>query len=158
MPDDPRERVLLVGVDRAGVQAGRVEAVVAGGRHMLEDGQLRHAADDQADVAPGLAFVQPVEVVAGRHAGLAARTPVEVDLERELLPGTRRLGRHQGRVVPALERLVGVLVELREPLDGTQVALLAQEGADQTGIGLERPERPLRFQQRRRTSRSIESS
>ena len=79
----------------------------------------------QADVAPRLAFVQPVQGVAGRHAGLAARTSVEVNLERKLLPRARRLGRHQGRVVPALERLVGVRVELREPLDGTQVALLA---------------------------------
>ena len=37
--DDPGERVLLVGVDRAGVQAGRVEAVVARRRHVLEHRQ-----------------------------------------------------------------------------------------------------------------------
>ena len=95
----------------------------------------------KADVTPRLAFVQPVQVMAGRHAGLAARTPVEVNLERELLPRTRWPCGHQGGVVPPLQRLVGVLVELREPFDRTQVALLIQERTDQTGIGLEGPER-----------------
>ncbi len=93
VPDNSRERVLFVGVDRAGVEAGRIEAMMARGCHMLEDRQLRPAADNEADVAPGLALVQPVEIVAGRHAGLAAGTPVEIDLERELLPGAWRPGR-----------------------------------------------------------------
>ena len=69
--------------------------------------------------------------MAGRHARLAARAAVEVHLEGELLAGAGRARRQQGRVVPALKRLVRVLVELREPLDGAQVALLGQERADQ---------------------------
>ena len=85
--DDPGDRVLLVGVDRAAVEAGRVEAVVAGRGHVLEHRQRRRPADEQADVAPGLAVVQPVQRVAGRHARLAARAAVEVDLEGELLAG-----------------------------------------------------------------------
>ena len=37
--DDPGDRVLLVGVDRAGVQAGRVEAVMARRGHVLQHRQ-----------------------------------------------------------------------------------------------------------------------
>ena len=86
--DDPGDRVLLVGVDRAGVQAGRVEAVVAGRRDVLDDtAACAVAADEQADVAPDLVLVQPVQRVAGRHARLAARAAVEVDLEGVLLAG-----------------------------------------------------------------------
>ncbi len=39
VPDDPRDRVLLVGIHRAGRQAGRVEAVVTRRRHVLEHRQ-----------------------------------------------------------------------------------------------------------------------
>ena len=85
VPDDPGDRVLLVGVHRAGRQAGRVEAVVAGGRHVLEHRQAGTPPDEQADVAPGFALVEPVERMAGRHARLAARAAVEIDLEGVLL-------------------------------------------------------------------------
>src|SRR5690606_6015034 len=42
---------------------------------------------EYADGAPGFVVIQPVEVVTGGDAGLAARAAVEVDLEGVLLAG-----------------------------------------------------------------------
>ncbi len=41
MADNSGVRVFLVGVNRTGVEARRVQAVVACGRHVLENGQAR---------------------------------------------------------------------------------------------------------------------
>ena len=45
----PGDRVLLVGLHRAAVHAGRVQAVVAGGRHVLLHRRRAAAAEEQAD-------------------------------------------------------------------------------------------------------------
>jgi len=60
VPNDPRARVFFVRPNRAASQTGRFEAVVAGGCDMLKDGQIRRAAEQQPDIAPGLIFIQPV--------------------------------------------------------------------------------------------------
>src|SRR5262249_7093852 len=101
--DDPRDRVLLVSIDRAGAQARRVEAVVARRGDVLEDRQPPIAAHEQAHVAPALLVIQAVQRMTGRHARLAARTSIEVYLERELLARPRRPGRHQRAIEAALE-------------------------------------------------------
>ena len=69
---------LFVGSDGAAVHALGVEAVVAGGG----DGLLETVASfEEADVAPGFVFIEPVESVAGHDAGFAAGAFVELDLE-----------------------------------------------------------------------------
>ena len=87
MLDDPRDRVLLVGIDRASIQASRVEAVVARRGYVLEDRQPRSASDYQPDVAPGLPLVEAVQRVASGDARLASRAAVEIDLEGNCCPG-----------------------------------------------------------------------
>ena len=132
--DDPRDRVLLVGIDRAGVQAGRVEAVVAGRRDVLEDRQARRR---RRRSGRRRARLRPRP---GRSAhGRPPRTPCSPSSgrgrpRRRTAARARGAGRQQGRVVSALERLGCVLVELREPLDGGQVALLVQQGVDQRPV------------------------
>ena len=114
---------------------------MACGRHVLKHGQFRHAADHQADVTPRLALVQPVEVMAGRHARLAARAAVEVNLEGELLPGPQAAGRASGRNSTGLEaarerpswNCANRSTALKSPCS-------LQQRANETGIGLEGPE------------------
>jgi hypothetical protein len=93
---------------------------------MLEHRQSGRPADQEANVTPGLAIVQPIQGVAGRNARLTARAPVEVDLEGKLLARPRWACREQSGIISALKRLDRVLVELREPLDGAQVALFSE--------------------------------
>ena len=69
----PVDGILFVGLDRTAVHARRVEAVVAGGGDRLLHRRVARAAVQQADAAPGLVVVQPVQAVAGRDARLAAR-------------------------------------------------------------------------------------
>ena len=90
MPDNSRSRVFLISVDRTDIRARRVEAMMARGCHMLKNGKLRRAAKHEVHVARRLAFVQAVQVVAGRDACLASGTTVEVDLKRKLLTRTWR--------------------------------------------------------------------
>ena len=40
MPYDSGNRIFLVGINRASVEAGRLDAMVAGGRHVLQHGKL----------------------------------------------------------------------------------------------------------------------
>ena len=116
--DDARDRVLLVGLHRAGVHAGRVEAVVAGGRHVLDDRQAPAAAVQQADVAPRLFVLEAVEPVTGCDARLAPRAGVQIHVEGVLLAGGRRRRRHERRVASGQGRscIVGPrgVVRLRE--------------------------------------------
>jgi hypothetical protein len=83
--DDAGHRMFLVGADRAARQTRGREAVVACGAHRLLERRRRAAAVQHADRAPGLAVVEPVEVVARRHARLAACAAIEIDLEGVLL-------------------------------------------------------------------------
>jgi hypothetical protein len=126
--DDPVEGVLLVGVGGAAVQAGRVGAVVAGRGHRLLERLHGGAALQQADGAVGLAVVQPVHVVAGGDAGLAAGAGVEVDVEGVLLAG-KRLGERDA-VLPYPP--IGDLAE-REAFDGGQVRLLGEVALERRG-------------------------
>ena len=115
--DDAGDRILLVGVDRAAVEAGRVDAVVArGGDGLLHGsaGACRRSAsgrppvvtgaDEQPDRPPRLAVVEAVEAVAGGDARLAAGAGVEVDLERVLLARARAHQREEVAVGPGRGR------------------------------------------------------
>src|SRR5207237_4816955 len=77
--DDARHRILLVGVDGAPLQAGRVDAVVAGG----SDDLTRLA--EHRDRSPRLAVIKAVQAVTGGDACLAARPAVEVEGKGVLL-------------------------------------------------------------------------
>jgi hypothetical protein len=79
--DDAGVRILLVGQHRAAFEASGLEAVVTSAGDVLNHRKRDGPADEQPDVAPRLIFVQPVEIVACRHARLAARARVEIDLE-----------------------------------------------------------------------------
>src|SRR4029453_6895222 len=105
----------------ATVHARRLDAVVAGGGDVLDDRQGGGAADQQADVAPSLFLVEPVETMAGRHARLAATARIEVHLEGVLLTGAGRGARDQVAVYAGGARPRAVpprLVDAGEPLDG----------------------------------------
>ena len=132
--DDAGDRILLVGLDRAAVQAGRVDAVVAGGGHRLLHGRVARAAVQQADAAPGLVVVEAVQAVAGGDARLAAGAGVEVDLEaRTAGPApAARAGSGLGSSRPG--RRVAGLVALGEALDGGQIPLFQQQLADQKAL------------------------
>ena len=132
MPDDAGHRVLLVRLHRARVHAGRIEAVVAGGRDVLDDGQTPAPAVQQADVAPRLVLLQAVQRMARRDARLAAGAGVEVDFEGVLLAGGGRRRGHEGRVAPAGGRPLRVrrVVGAREAVGGGQL-LFPQVAVDE---------------------------
>ena len=134
MLDDPGDRVFLVGVDRAGVQAGRVEAVVARRRHVLEHRQRwpsrRRAGRPRARTRRRRA--RSSEWQAATHA-LQPEQRSRSTSKASCWPGPGGLAGSKCRVVPALKRLDRVLVKLRESLDGAQVALLGQERVDRAG-------------------------
>ena len=123
---DPRDRVLLVGIHGTGVQAGRVETVVAGRRDVLDDRKTPAPAVQQAHVAPGLLLLEAVQRVAGGDARLAARAGVEVHVEGVLLAGGRRRGRQEGRIALREGRAAGAggVVRPRETLRGGDLLLL----------------------------------
>ena len=124
--DDTGDRVLLVGLHRTRVHAGGVEAVVAGGRDVLDDRETPAPAVQQPDVAPRLFLLETVQGVAGRHARLAAGTGVEIDVEGVLLAGSRRGRRHQRRIALGQRRTAGVrgIVRLCEARHGGDLLLL----------------------------------
>ena len=129
----PVDGILLVGLHRAAVHAGRVEAVVAGGGHRLLHGRLARAAVQEADAAPGLVVVEAVQAVAGGDAGLAPRAGVEVDAEAVLLAGGRPRERDQ-RLVAAGGRRVARLVALGEAFDRGQIPLFQQQLTHQKAL------------------------
>ena len=131
--DDAGRGILLVGLHRAAVHAGRVEAVMAGGRDRLLHGRLARTAVQEADAAPGLVVVEAVQAVAGGDAGLAPRAGVEVDAEAVLLAGGRPRERDQ-RLVAAGGRRVARLVALGEAFDRGQIPLFQQQLAHQKAL------------------------
>jgi hypothetical protein len=66
--------------------------MVASRGDVLHDGQHAGAAQEQAHVAPSLALVEPVQVVACRDARFTTRAAVEIDFKGILLSGRRRRG------------------------------------------------------------------
>ena len=99
VPDNPGDRVLLIGIDRAGDLAGRFQAMVTGTRDMLHHRLLGRTPDQQPHFSPCLGFAQRILRMTGGHAGLAARTTVQIHLETKLLPLARWRRRKQHRVV-----------------------------------------------------------
>ena len=114
--DDAGDRVLLVGLHRTRVHAGGIQAVVAGRRDVLDDGQAPAPAVEQPDVAPRFLLLEAVQGMAGRDARLAARAGIQIHVEGVLLAGGRRRRRHQRRVAPGQGRTACVrgVVRLRE--------------------------------------------
>ena len=137
--DDAGVGILLVGIGRAAVEAGGLEAVVAGVGHGLHRGRADVVgAVQRADPSPALTVVEAVEAVAGGDAGLAAGARVEVDVEGVLLAGRRR--GHRESVAPAPRAGVDQLVGLAggEPLDRGELLLGAQvlvDRGDHVGRG-----------------------
>ncbi len=63
--------------------------MMAGTRHMLNHRKFRGAAAQQANGTTGFVLLQPVEIVAGDHAGFATRAGVEIDFKGVLLARPR---------------------------------------------------------------------
>ena len=123
--DDARDGVLLVGLHRTRVHAGRVQAVVTCRGDMLDDRQAPASTVQEAHVAPRLLLLETVQRVTRGDARLAAGAGVEVHVEGVLLAGGRRGRRHQRRVAPGQGRTAGVrgVVRLREARHGGDLLL-----------------------------------
>jgi hypothetical protein len=132
MFDDARSAVLDVRLRRAASHARRFGAMMACRGHMLDDRIFAGSPLQQSDRAPGLVFIQPVLVVAGGHAGLAAGALVQIHFKGVLLPGSLANTRLPGRdhlAVSFLRRIQRMaLVQLREFLDGGDPILLPDAG------------------------------
>src|SRR5256885_994304 len=129
MPHDARERVLVVSQNGTAVQAGRIEAVMAGrgdvllsgywgmGAWSVERGSVgafvvrstlhaprsdapRVRGNQQANVAPRFIIIQPVQGMTRAHARLAAGAFVEVNQEGVLLAGARFGQRNEVAIKP----------------------------------------------------------
>ena len=85
MPDDSRDRIFFVSIDRAGLHAPRVEAVMTGSGDVLINRVLVGSPREQPDIAPGFIVIQTIQRVTGRHTGFTARTAIQVHAERILL-------------------------------------------------------------------------
>ena len=95
MLDNARQRIFFVGIDRASNQAGRLQTVMTGRRHMLQHRQRTSAADQQADVAPGFGFIQSIQRMTSRHTRFATGAAVQIDFKGVLLARLRRRCRQQ---------------------------------------------------------------
>ena len=131
MHDDARLGVLLVRIDRTRGQARRLDAMVAGGGHVLQHRQRARTADQQTHVAPGFARIQSVQRVAARHASLATAAAIEIHFESVLLPRTR-WRRRQERTIELLGcRGLRHVVVPRKALDRRKILLLGKQRVDQ---------------------------
>ena len=135
VPHDAGHRILFIRVDRAGTHAARFEAVMAGRRDVLHHRFRRRAANKKSNIAPGLLLIEPVQSVAGGHTGFASRTPIEVHVERVLLPGLRSRRRDERRIVLRLIRQRTALVYRRELLNRGHLLLLIQQPVEE-GLGV----------------------
>ena len=131
MAHDTGFLVLIVGVRRAAIHAGGIDAVMARGGDGLLHRLDGRAAKNHADIAPRLAFIKAVETVTRGDARLAARAFVEVHDERILLAALRFGERDQVAVKLRLHRNRGARVLLRKSLDGGERLLLGQQVVDQ---------------------------
>ena len=134
--DDPGSRIFVVGQDRASIQAGRIDAVMAGRGDVLQGlGALR--VDKEADSSPGLLRFEAVEGVTRRDARLATGAEIEIDFEGVLLV---RTGRGCWETFPVDAGQVGLRVRPGVPtaeiLDRRESSLLPEETVDE---GLEIP-------------------
>jgi hypothetical protein len=84
------------------------------------------AAVQQPHDTPGFTRFEPIEAMAGRHAGFTARTAVQIYFKAVLLPGS---GLRQGNQAPVVLCLVGqfvLVMQLREALHRCQFLLLCE--------------------------------
>lgn len=148
--DDAGVGILLVGVHWAPLEAAGLDTVVARGGHVLLEGLAASGlADEEADRAPRLVGVQPVEAAAGGHTRLTAGADIEVHVGGVLLPVARRRGGHEGPVV-ARSRQQIVVVVAGEPLRSGGIGLLLDEPVDQR-LDLRPGSSPCRLAARRAT-------
>ena len=78
----PVTRVLLVSQDRAAIQTGRVDAMMAGGRDHLLVRFARVPPWSRPVLRQVSSFVQAIERMAGADAGFAAGAGIEIDRRR----------------------------------------------------------------------------
>ena len=81
MADDAGHGIFLVRPDRAALETGRIETVMARRGHGLLRRLLGAASVQEPHRPPALALVQAVQTVARGDASLAAGAGVEIDLE-----------------------------------------------------------------------------
>ena len=136
MPNDPRVGLLLVSLHRTPDQTTGVLTVMTGRRDVgnrcpsLREGRTdtrrpSRREGQRSDPTPCLGLLQSVHCVARHNARLATAAFVEVHLERVLLVGRRRRGRHQSAVILRLGGLVAM--PLGKRLDRRQRLLVVQQ-------------------------------
>ena len=101
--------------------------MVAGRGHRLLRGALGGPAVEKPDGAPHLVVVEPVQVVAPGHAGLAAGAQIQVDVERVLLSNAGLGPRDELAVGAQPREELRVVVLLRETIDGGQDLLVVED-------------------------------
>jgi hypothetical protein len=109
---------------------------MAGGSDCALKAALVRTAMEQADASPGFVFIQPIQIMAGSHTSLAARTQVEVYGKGILLTRRRCPSGKELTVCAGVSATVGFVL-LRETLDGRQGLLLGQQLINQ-GLNLVR--------------------
>ena len=125
------DRIFLVSVDRAGRHAARIETVVTSRRHMLHDRVGTGSSDKQADVPPGFRLIETVQRVARRHERFAPRAGIQIDIKRVLLTGLGRSRLDELRVILRLNRRCLFAVDLRKPLNRSQLLLISEQSFEQ---------------------------
>jgi hypothetical protein len=81
---------------------------------------------EQSDSPERLAGIETIEAVAGSHAGFATSTPIEINLESELLSRARRAGGKELAVATCLRIGLSRVVAARESFYSREILLLAQ--------------------------------
>jgi hypothetical protein len=105
---DAGHRILLVGIDRASAQAGRLEAVIAAHRQVGARRIWKEPALDVADPPPVDRCRISVLLVAGDDAALAADALLHVEVKTVLLARLERARRHSAVAASQLRLDVGV--------------------------------------------------
>ena len=95
VPDNAGARIFFIGEHGAALQAGRLETMMAGGGDCLLERILFRATMEKTYAAPGLVFIQTIEIVAGGDASFAAGTGIQIHSEGVLFALTRCAGRQQ---------------------------------------------------------------
>jgi hypothetical protein len=116
--DDAGDWIFFVGENRTPIQAGGVDAVMAGGGDVALKGFAAANAVKDADAAPDFTIVEAVEGVTGGDAGFAAAAFIEINFEAVLLAGGRFIERDQVAIVAGLGREGVLVVEGGEARDG----------------------------------------
>jgi hypothetical protein len=124
MTNDPGYWILLIRINRAADHAGRLDAMMARRRHRLLYWVRSRSAEENADVAPGFPFIEPVQVVARCDTGLATGTGIEIYGESVLLARSWERNRNQITIILSLCWYVVALVFARKIRDRREKLLL----------------------------------